>query len=83
MLFLWACSNSSWTTVQWLPDLFSTLPDDFDQLLFIDVDDDVLDLVATQYGEATPIAQEFAWINTIVIWQKGSTESGENLLFKG
>ncbi len=77
-----ACSNSqSWSSVQWLPELFSVIPNDFDQLLMIDVDENVLELVATQYGETTPIAKEFEWIDTIVIRQKGSAQTWENLLF--
>lgn len=78
---LTACWKQNSVEVSWLPSLFSLFPSDFDQLLFIDVDDDIIDLLGTQYGEDTPVVQEFRWIESIWIRQASARDEGQNLLF--
>ena len=75
------CSWWASTLQSWLPEVFSVVPDDFDQILYFDIDADLLELMETQYGANTPVSQEFARIESVVLWQKLDGAEGESLLF--
>ena len=80
VLLTWCASTPTWN-VTWLPDVFWHIPSDFDQLLFIEVDDNIIDLLWTQYGDATPVVDEFEAIESVLIWQSAEGVEGESLLF--
>ena len=75
----------AWCTTQPLavdlPEVFSVLPDGFDQLLYIDVDDQVLGILEAQYGEQTPVVLEFAKMESLVLRQSSSIDGGSTMLF--
>ncbi len=80
VVFLFWCSSGDWWPVSWLPELFSIAPDGYDQLLHITVDEWVLSILTQQYGDGTPVVEEFQKIDELLIRQKDSETAGETLL---
>jgi len=76
----WCAPRPSWD-ISALPDLFAVMPNDFDQILHIQVDDDILALMWTQYPDSAPVIQEFQWIQEIWVRQSSAWSVWESLLF--
>lgn len=73
------CTNSAWSNID-LPDIFASLPDWFDQLMYVQVDDQIIDLVELQYWEQSPIALEFEKIESLVLWQTSAGDAPYTML---
>ncbi len=82
LVLLWWCNRWGipWTA-SWLPEIFSVMPSNFDQILYFDIDEDLISLMETQYGANTPVAQEFSRIESLALWQTVSGVEWESLLF--
>lgn len=83
ILFLWILLSWCWKkspNVISLPPIFDVVPSNFDQLLYLDIDEDLISLLQTQYWENTPIIDEFRKISQIAVWQRGGNDP-QSLLF--
>lgn len=79
VFFLVACNKPTWWPITWLPEIFSLVPSSYDQLLYVQPDEDLRWLLTKQYWNDTPIVLEFEHIEWLLLRQ--SEASQVSLLF--